>query len=458
MRVVVARGPAPGAAAPAHRRSPPVATGVSNAALARALLAREPAKPGEPGHEGEWKAFVEALMLEVNKAGDVETAQALTDWRAKLDVAVEGTTTLTVGKRQLVVDRRNLTSILTRLRWRAMDRINDARTAKKTALDAATTPEARDKVRAELMTAVRPYIDFLQGPVNDPASKADRFSHWNPVIQDSVLVVLQQRIVDEARGTGLNADGSGKPRGDLDAQLEDIGKKDAWCGAFAALAFKLAGVTSGKGQLIGEGGILSFFNYADPESKSRFIMDGGERIPLEEYHDWRRHSRRSIQVVANRPGAAGGFSSPGAKVVQAEDLDVRPGDILLLDNTGGNRPDHVMIATDYDAAAHKTSKIAGNEVDNPGRVATGTGFDVASQPGAIPADKHNLYVRKKALLDDKKKRALSDAEAKELEKVEQDIAEFEKSPAFFAGGKKVSRIAAVCRLSIVDFETHDYVK
>jgi hypothetical protein len=476
----------PGAAEPAvGTRAPHVPSGLGSplTSLQRALgnravgrlLARQQApadgkaaetSAGAPAlpHPGDQPAHREAFDALTAAIVGASTVADLTAARAASDgPAFGGEKTLSYAGRQLIVDQANATEILTRIRWRALDRVHQIATARRAEEAAATTGQVREAAKIALVSDATPYLDFLAGPILDPASLQNRYQHWFDVVEASVLLVIQLRAVRVAQTVGLDADGKGKTRGDLKAEVGRMGDKP-WCGAFADYVYRQVGLRSAAagGQLDGEGGVLAFFGYGDAVSKQA-ISTGGRKVTVKDYHA-ERHSRRRMQVIDNRPGPNGqptpGFSAAGASRVQREAVDIAPGDILLLDNLKGNRPDHIMIATAYDAAAHKVSKIAGNEVDNPGRVNTGT-FDIGNQPDAIPPDKHALYVNAAALeakktANDAAKPWTSDDE-RALAAVKAQISTFETNQEFFSGGSKISRIAAVCRFSIVDFEQHDYV-
>jgi len=163
-----------------------------------------------------------------------------------------------------------------------------------------------------------------------------------------------------------------------------------------------------------------------------------------------RNSMRKTQVIANADGSAGFAALPGAEIVARNAVQVNPGDILLLDNHGGNRPDHVMIATSSDISA--MTKIAGNEtLIKGGAVAQGGAYDIPHQPDAITPAQQQLYDRRLALKDKTDAGKATPEDEKALADVETKIKDFE------ASHPKQSRIAAVCRFSIVDFEVHDYV-
>jgi hypothetical protein len=406
------------------------------------------ARPGEqPLHQQQFDAFVAAVCANSEPAA-LEAARTASDGPAQ-----SGEQTLEYGGRRLIVDQRNRTAVLTRIRWRAMDRIHELSERHGATEQGAADEAAREAARTALLDASRPYIDLLKRPIQDPQSSHDRFQHWYDAVQNSVQRVLQLQVVEEARRAGLKEHDVGKTRAEMEPEIARI-QGNAWCGAFASYAVHQAGVgpSAGPAKLDGERGILEFMNYADAMSKKK-IRDGDRTISVKDYHA-SRNSLRRIQVISNEGGRPG-FTTAGGQAVSRDDVQVNPGDILLLDNLGGLRPDHVMLATSSDIGA--MTRIAGNEGSTPGQVAAGgDGRDIRHQPDSITPEQQRPYDRKVELtnLQEAAKKDPSkwtEAHERELAEVKKQIADFERTHP------KQSRIAAVCRFSIVDFETHDYV-
>jgi hypothetical protein len=412
------------------------------------LLARQgDPQPGEAGHQQAFDTFVSGLfatsdpahLQEVRTACDAPTTPA--------------NATLDHNGNRLVVDQRNRTAVMTRIRWRAMDRIHEL-SEKHGATERTAVDEAgRVAARRLLLDESKPYLTFLKGEIQDPQSRQNRFEHWYDVVQRSVLRVLELLAVEDAQSVGLKPDGTGKTKDELKdvRKIADMGS-EPWCGAFASVAMTEAGISPsavGRAQLDGEGGILSFMAYQDPISRKR-IRIGGESMTVRDFHA-SRNSLRRTQVIANADGSSGFTAPPGAEIVARGAVQVNPGDILLLDNRAGNRPDHVMIATSSDIGA--MTKIAGNETATPGgQVASGGSYDIANQPDAISPAAQRDYDTRLSLREKKKAgKAWTAEDQKALDDVEARVAAFE------AAHPKQSRIAAVCRFSIVDFEVHDYV-
>jgi hypothetical protein len=417
------------------------------------LLARQgDPQPGEAGHQQAFDTFVSGLFAGSDPAHLIEVRTACDA------AATPSNATLDYNGNRLVVDQRNRTAVMTRIRWRAMDRIHEL-SEKHGATERTAADEAgRVAARKLLLDESKPYLDFLKGEIQDPQSRQNRFEHWYDVVQRSVLRVLELLAVEDAQTTGLKPDGTGKTKDELKdvKKIADMGS-EPWCGAFASVAMTEAGISPsavGRAQLDGEGGILSFMAYQDLISKKK-IKVGGESMSVRDFHA-SRNSLRRTQVIANADGSAGFTAPPGAEIVARGAVEVNPGDILLLDNRAGNRPDHVMIATSSDIGA--MTKIAGNETATPGgQVASGGNYDIRNQPDAISAADQAKY-DKRLSLREKKKAHEKDPAKPWTPADETALADVEaKVTAFEAAHPKQSRIAAVCRFSIVDFEVHDYV-
>ena len=313
---------------------------------------------------------------------------------------------------------------MTRIRWRAMDRIHELSERHGATEHTAADEAGRLAARKLLLDESKPYLDFLKGEVQDPQSKQNRFEHWYDVVQRSVLRVLELLAVEDAQSTGLKADGTGKTRDELAKEqtaIKDMGTKP-WCGAFAGLAMAQAGITTAPAahQLDGERGILTFMTYGDTVSQKKIKL-GDQTMKVKDFHA-SRNSLRRTQVVANADGSSGFAAPAGAEIVARDAVEVNPGDILLLDNSGGNRPDHVMIATSSDITA--MTKIAGNETTQKGgAVAKGGSYDIAHQPDAITPAQQQLYDRRVPLKEKKDAGKTTPEEDKTLADVEEKIAD-----------------------------------
>ena len=245
----------------------------------------------------------------------------------------------------LIVDGRNLTALMTRIRWRAMDRIHEL-------LREGTS--TRDP-------AVQSYVRFLfgeeGGAIKDPASAEARLEHWYSDVSTSVLAAVQQRV---AAAAGASVDSTGKADADtarknignrwdetneIDPKtgrkkLVDSGEQANWCGAFAALMYNRAGGNAANmAALGGEGSLRSLFDY----KPARNMIVEGKPVDVQTYHG----SRGSLRTVI-------AFTDDSR-------IDLIPGDIVLLDNARGLNPDHIQVCESYDAHTGRLVTVGGNE-------------------------------------------------------------------------------------------------
>src|SRR4051812_1037027 len=143
--VAVARAPAPPRLVPSNH-----------------LLARQgDPQPSEAGHQQAFDTFVSGLFASSDPAHLLEVRTACDA------AATPANATLDYNGNKLVVDQRNRTAVMTRIRWRAMDRIHELSeqhgATERTAVDEA----ARIAARKLLLDESKPYLSFLKGEIQD---------------------------------------------------------------------------------------------------------------------------------------------------------------------------------------------------------------------------------------------------------------------------------------------------
>src|SRR4051794_1256917 len=138
------------------------------------LLARvgEP-EPGQPGHQEAFDAFVSGLFA---SSDPVHLAEV----RAVCDAAATpANVTLEYNGNKLVVDQRNRTAVLTRIRWRAVGRIQELSEKPGATERTGAGEAARVAARKLLLDEAKPCLPFLQSADGqDPQSRQFRFEHW----------------------------------------------------------------------------------------------------------------------------------------------------------------------------------------------------------------------------------------------------------------------------------------
>lgn len=396
------------------------------------ILARELPKPGEqPAHREAFDAYVAATWAS-DKFEDLRAARKATDRAMGADQE-----TLTYGGRQLVVDQENLTAVMTRIRWKAIDIVHDRYTAAHDAEAGLTDEAERRKARMGVLPVVKPYIEFLRDdPILDRQSAMDRFQHWFAPRQESVLSVLGLMAVADAEGAMQGQFAGGENASTERAKsyaATGLGVGKEWCGAFADMSNMHAGLqTFLKSYTHGTGTYTNLFTYATVAEKipPHWAWTGTEWLTVKDFHLARNAPRTWTLGTGKKPW----------------ELDLRPGDIVLVDNkTGGADdfgPDHVqMVQSFHPDPAAKTARlftIGGNE------------------------DSHVLDDSHAPATDEEKAAGhglrTSGTSFSHVGVGERDLT---KDPASAeqkgAVGKNKSRVFAFGRFSIVDYEEHYYV-
>jgi hypothetical protein len=170
----------------------------------------------------------------------------------------------------------------------------------------------------------------------------------------------------------------------------------------------------------------------------KWIWADGSWRDIRTYHEERGSLRQWID-------AAGIQASGGAG------LDIRPGDVALIDNRGTERPDHIVMVDSYDDATKTLITIGGND----------SGYTIDTNP-AHPAPAHETA-------DDRTKRETLEAGTGQsltpgsgggvgygLQDLGNQPAPGPIEHSHGASGRPHARVFGVGRPSVVDFEDHFY--
>jgi hypothetical protein len=184
-----------------------------------------------------------------------------------------------------------------------------------------------------------------------------------------------------------------------------------WCGAFAAYHWTSSGGLNPRvaTSLQGTGSIRQLCSYS---GSPRLIEVNGRTMPVESYHAARGSRRRYTGAGEIEPLLrAGNYAA----------LDLRPGDIVLIDVSGTAAADHVTMVRSWDGAGdlRTIEGNSGDRVRSNDLSTTLTGGEHAAAEGAAPGRRDARYRRN------------SD------------------------GGRSLV-VRAIARLSVVDFEEHRY--
>jgi hypothetical protein len=285
-----------------------------------------------------------------------------------------------------------------------MERIHLIRNMLLAAIPKHTTPSPGEEGKEAELFAVQesiekftdeqcaPWIDVLM------AGHAEyRYEHFDHAVQDSVLAAVQ--LHSALRGLGKIGH---RAAAEKEARGVSNLPTGAWCGAFAYTQAKAAGGLGSQTRAAMQGvtGIEMAMAYKDDpyEKKPGWIWAFDHWMTIPAYHAARGSLRQYI------------------KVNNAAPPEIRPGDIVIIDNEGADSGDHITTAISSDG-------------DNLHTVGGNQGGDSAWD--------------EKGVSDNRKKLSKNPA-AKKV-----------SNPG---GGRAVKddRVFAVGRWSIVDYEQHVY--
>jgi hypothetical protein len=390
---------------------PKAAPGAGVARLARSALWRDLHAPG-PGERPSPTDATFGTYLEQEVKQAKLDLPAITAARQAAQAAAPQGAAVTVGDRSVSVTAGWLHLLIRLLHHRAMEMLYAARISDAHKGD---TP-------AQARALSKPYLDELRA-----APYPNRFEYRDRRdIEDDLRALIQLEAVglaeeeyaqqNAARPDPMHPD---KTLPNAEARARSGGSlpgNDAWCGAFAFSNARQAGANPFLAQYIqGEAGIVGLGQYA----YDHWISVDGAWMKVETYHKTVRNSPRSYKEL---PAEVKDF-----------DLDIQPGDLVLLDNRWGTRGDHIMMVKSYDKTTGHLEKVAGNEgANHPINVG---GYDLGANPAPNDA-----------------------TPPKELQKPVHDMSEDEKKQLadFQAKHPKNVRIHGRFRWSLVDFETHQY--
>jgi hypothetical protein len=245
--------------------------------------------------------------------------------------------------------------------------------------------------------------------------------------RDAVLGAIQLEAATDAMGD-LLADSEKVHKRVADAS--GMGLDSAWCGMFTVDHFRHSGMDKDLAAgFLHVDNVHDFFTYRhnrNPKRVPKWIWAEHQWHDLAGYHEERGSKREWLD---------------GSEVWKGGDLDIRPGDVVLIDHNADGKADHIVKVQSYDPSTSTLLTIGGNDA----------GFVIDKNP------KHN------AKADPKRERAETAADDKALGK-----------EAWHGGaggghvglsvhnvtadGKKRGTIFGVGRPSLVDFEDHPYDK
>jgi hypothetical protein len=211
-----------------------------------------------------------------------------------------------------------------------------------------------------------------------------------------------------------------------------------WCGMFVATAlFRSDGLAKElRGGFWETSNVGDFFNYTQTANAARVplaIWAEGRWWDLRDYHTQRRSKRQWTDRNAI-----------GAQLLRGN-ADIRPGDVCLINHAGGNDPQHIVMVESYDRLAGILVTIEGNTRHGIRANAQG---DVTRLPNSQAIAASGAGV------------AQSTLHLRDLDSITPAVAATHGAAippqAGAAAIESGATVLGVGRLSLVDFEAHEY--
>jgi hypothetical protein len=282
--------------------------------------------------------------------------------------------------------------------------------------------------------------------------RPDRWRHPDPRVQEAILSALQLEAVgaleddfaDPARAGGVHHASGAYAR---------MGDSFDWCGFTALYSYRFAGMPERlRASLFHVLNVEALFRYQNTERTPTGILLDGTVHDLHDYHRSRSSERKWTSAADIEAGHA---------------LDLRPGDVVLVDHSGTAGADHIQMVRSWDPATQLLFTIDGNgggyEVEDranrgaragapepmidarQAKVEAALGIRVRAghtAGGHVGVGVHDLGNQ----LSDSAIRAAADPEAERTREMR--------------GGRHPlkARVYGVGRFSIADFENHTYTQ
>jgi hypothetical protein len=163
-----------------------------------------------------------------------------------------------------------------------------------------------------------------------------------------------------------------------------------WCGIFVAAHYASAGMDSDlRAGFYHTDNVINFFNYnPDGRRVHASIKVGDIWRGVRDYHAERGSLRRWTDAATIRSALAGG--NYGA-------LDIRPGDVVLIDHENNGSADHITMVQSYDASTGMLTTIEGNAAgtvvagkDGAGNVTSTRGLNTRTEGTGVTTNQRDL--------------------------------------------------------------------
>ncbi|MBE2319240.1 hypothetical protein DVA67_024905 [Solirubrobacter sp. CPCC 204708] len=306
-----------------------------------------------------------------------------------------------------------------------MEKLAHGRQTLYAAMKRAPDEEERRKHRVALRAFDAPWLKRLR-------ALGTSKQHPDPTVQDMVLAALQLEAIANAEGALMDAkDAETVAR----AEFNPYSKRD-WCGMFAAEKFLRSNLDEDlKMDYLHVDNVVDYFTYrygwGEDARIKKWIHAEDAWHELRDYHEARGSVRQWLTADEIQRGG---------------ELDVRAGDIAVIDHGVPGDANHIVMVHSYDPQSRRLNTIAGNdggfEVENPEQphkgprdddhqaleAAAGTPLSEAWSGHRVGMHTHDLGAQP------------TESRMRELRR----------------RGRRPVRVFAVGRPSIVDFEDHRY--
>ncbi|MDA0181489.1 hypothetical protein OJ997_14385 [Solirubrobacter phytolaccae] len=255
--------------------------------------------------------------------------------------------------------------------------------------------------------------------------------HPDPDVQDMVLAALQLEAISTAEGVLRDPEDAARITKDSVGMRDDHlppKEKYDWCGFFAVDKFMESDLDRElKAGYFHVANVYAYFTYVYGKRVPQWIYADDAWHETREYHKLRGAERRWLTAE---------------DMECQEELDIRPGDLALVDHSWGGRGDHIVMVHSFNPQTRVLHTIGGND----------SGLQVDTRKG-----EHAPANEKEGRLEDATGTPLR-TYRKGDDRVgmrEYDLAHQPDVTERTRDYTKI-RIAAIGRPSIVDFENHRY--
>ena len=288
------------------------------------------------------------------------------------------------------------------------------------------TGAARRQAMNNLFTAEVPRLAEIRSL---SGGQPDRWHHPERVVEDALLAAIQLEAVYRAEGQL----GHVTEAHTAAANACGMSLTDDWCGFFVATAYMQSNLDADlRGGFFHTENVVDYFRYdyarVNLSRIKKWIWADDAWHDIRTYHEGRGSLRQWIDAAAIQAGGG-------------EGLDIRSGDVVLIDNRGTDRPDHIAMVDSYDPTTHALFTIGGND----------SGYTVDPNP-AHPAPAGE------SAADATKRQSVEAATGQNLVPgtgggVGFGVQDLGNQPAT---NRPRARVFGIGRPSIVDFEDHYY--